>query len=149
MPEPRPLCKPSGDLDVCYPWNDEEPEPELSVVNCYEGWHSDASGTCQPDDSENPTMPSCDLNPNQPDCETTSESLELAILPDDEELPEVEEQELDDSEGELDEELEEKEAEEDSGGSEDEVENDDDEEGGGESEEESTDGEETDDSSEN
>jgi hypothetical protein len=114
----------SPGVDGCPPV-EPEPEPEISVVNCYEGWHSDASGTCQPDDSENPTMPSCDLNSNQPDCETTSESLELATLPEDEELPEEEEQELDDSE-ELDEELEEEESEEDeSGESEDEVQDED------------------------
>jgi hypothetical protein len=116
-----------------------EPEPELSVVNCYEGWHADASGTCQPDDSENPTMPSCDQNPNQPDCETTSEPLELATLPEDEDIPEEEEQEFDDSEEELDEELEEEESEGDeSGESEDEAEDEGSEqESEGESEEES------------
>jgi hypothetical protein len=119
------------------PIEDPEPEP-IPVVNCYEGWHEDASGTCQSDDQENPTMPSCELNPNQPDCETTSESLELATLPEDEELPEEEEQELDDSEEELDGELEEEESEEDeSGESEDEVQDEDSgEESEGESEEE-------------
>jgi hypothetical protein len=50
-------------------------EKPIPVVNCYEGWHSDASGTCQPDDQENPTMPSCDLNPNQPDCEIPTEEF--------------------------------------------------------------------------
>lgn len=104
----------------------EKPEPKLPVVNCYEGWHADASGTCQPDDPENPTMPSCDLNPNQPECETTSESAELAILLENEELPE--------DEGEESDEVSEEEAEEESGGSEDEVENEDsEEESGGES----------------
>jgi hypothetical protein len=85
-----------------------EEEPEPPVVNCNEGWHKDASGTCQSDDPENPTMPSCDLNPSQPDCRTTSESVELATLLDGE-LPE--EEELDDPEEELDEELEEEEEE--------------------------------------
>ena len=67
---------------------------------------------------ENPDSPECvvdpcEENPDSPECEVTSESLELATLPADEELSEEEQQELDDSEVELDEELGEEESEED------------------------------------
>jgi hypothetical protein len=139
-----------------------EPEP-IPVVNCYEGWYADASGTCQPVDPENPIMPTCEENPNQPDCEMPTEEFpteeidcelqpelceENFVIPleetEEEELPEEEEltEEIETEEIETEEieteDIEEESEEDESGESEDEVQDEDSgEESEGESEEES------------
>jgi hypothetical protein len=113
-----------------------EPEPEPMLVDCNEGWHADASGTCQPIDPENPIMPTCEENPNQPDCEMPTEEfltegIDCELQPElcEENIPleETEEEELPEEEELTEtteiEELEEEESEEDeSGESEDEAE---------------------------
>jgi hypothetical protein len=47
-PEPRPPCQPSGDLDVCIPWDDdkivEEPEPALCTGLCDDPNHGEIKG---------------------------------------------------------------------------------------------------------
>ncbi len=49
-PEPsqRPPCKPSGDLDICIPWDDEriieEPEPALCTGLCDDPNHGEIKG---------------------------------------------------------------------------------------------------------
>jgi len=62
--------EPQAQAQTSEPTEESESQPEPEIVNCFQGWHQDASGTCQPDDPSNPTMPSCDLNPSQPRCET-------------------------------------------------------------------------------
>jgi hypothetical protein len=79
-PEPRPPCKPSGDLDVCYPWDDEPPIDD----------------TCM---GGPPGVDGCPPGP-EPEPIVLPEEPPEEIIPLEEESPEEEElEDSDDSEG--------------------------------------------------
>ena len=151
-------CKPSGDLDVCYPWDDEDPEPEPEPIECSEAGYMRQGNECVAVDCEQYEGNPCNdlIQPGNPnaaeqiipvDKEVPTEGIDCELQPElCEEIPNVplevtEEEELPEEE-ELTETTEieeiEEEEEEESGESEDEAEDEGSEqEGGNEYEEES------------